>query len=234
MKGKKILSLTIGCTAFILTMVMFTQFKTIKQTDIVAIETMRETELRAELASWKSKYDETQVKLDDTNSKINEYKSQIVSEEDASELLKKELDESERLLGYTDVTGQGIIITLEDNDKSDVQKSIDTFDLISLVNELKLADAEAISINDERIVNNSDIALINDKLILVNGKRISSPYVVKAIGDMKYLESAITIKNGYLDQVKADEKQVNYTIENNIIINKFNGNMPLNYMNIKK
>ena len=87
-------------------------------------------------------------------------------------------------------SGEGIIITLEDNN----YKNIERFDLISLVNELKLAGAEAISINDERVVSNTDIALINNRIILVNSRRISSPYIVKAIGDKKYLESAITIK----------------------------------------
>lgn len=230
MKNKLILSISIGCTALILTMVMFTQFKTIEQTDIVAIETMRETELRTELASLKEKCEEIETKLEDTNSRIEEYKNQMFSDENAAELLNQEVRESEKYLGLTDVKGEGIIITLEDNSF----KNIERFDLISLVNELKLAGAEAISINDERVVANTDIAIINNRIILVNSRRISSPYIVKAIGDKKYLESAITIKGGYLDEIKASEKNINYTIEDEIIINKFAGNMPLEYVKNKK
>lgn len=230
MKEKLILSISIGCVALILTMVMFTQFKTVEQTDIVAIETMRETELRSELALWKQKYEEAETKLEDTNSKIEEYKTQMTSEQDATELLKQELTESQKFLGYTDVQGEGIIITLEDNSF----KNIERFDLISLVNELKLAGAEAISINDERIVSNTDIALINNRIILVNGRRTSGPYIVKAIGDKKYLESAITIKGGYLDEIKANEKTISYTVEENIIINKYEGDMKLEYINVNK
>ena len=162
MREKIILSVTIGCAALILTMVMFTQFKTIEQTDIVAIETMRETELRSELASWKEKYEETEKKLEDTNSKIADYQTQMASEKNSTELLEQELTESQKFLGYTDVEGEGIIITLEDNS----YKNIERFDLISLVNELKLAGAEAISINNERVVCNTDIALINNRIIL--------------------------------------------------------------------
>ena len=209
---------------------MFTQFKTVEQTDIVAIETMRETELRTELADWKAKYEEAEMKLEDTNQKIQDYKTQMSSEENATELLKQELTESQKFLGYTDVQGEGIIITLEDNDFTNIER----FDLISLVNELKLAGAEAISINDERIVSNTDIALINNRIILVNGKRTSAPYIVKAIGDKKYLESAITIKGGYLDVIKADEKTIHYTVEDTIEINKFTGTMSLDYININK
>lgn len=224
------LSISIGCVAFILSLVMFTQFKTIEQTDIIAIETMRETELRTELADCKAKYEEVQTKLEDTKSKIAEYKTQMASEEDATELLRQELKEAHKFLGYTDVEGQGIVITLEDNNF----KNIERFDLISLINELRLAGAEAICINEERIVSNTDIALINNRIILVNGRRISGPYIVKAIGDKKYLESAITIKGGYLDEIKASEKNIKYDIGDNIRINKFAGTMKLDYVNVKK
>ena len=66
MKGKITLAISIGCVAFILTMIIFTQFKTVEETDITAIETMRETELREEIASWKTKYDEVDAKLKET------------------------------------------------------------------------------------------------------------------------------------------------------------------------
>lgn len=230
MKEKVILSISIGCVAFILTMIMFTQFKTIEETDIVAIETMRETELRSELATWKEKYREVETKLEDTNRKIQEYQTQMSSDENAKELLSKELKEAQKQLGYTDVQGEGITIALEDNDF----KNIERFDLISLVNELKLAGAEAISINDERVVGNTDVALINNRIILVNGRRTSGPYIVKAIGDKKYLESAITIKGGYLDEIKANEKTIHYTVEKNIVINKYEGTMKLDYINVNK
>lgn len=229
-KANIILSISIGCVAFILCMVMFTQFKTVEQTDITAIETMRETELRSELATWKEKYEGAETTLKETNNRIEEYKTQMSSEENATELLKQELEDAQKKLGFTDVTGEGIIITLEDNES----KNIERFDLISLVNELKLAGAEAISINNERIVTNTDIALINNRIILVNGRRISGPYIVKAIGDKKYLESAITIKGGYLDEIKANEKTINYIIDENIVINQYQGEMKLEYINVKK
>ena len=77
MKGKYTMIISIGLATLILTTVMFTQFKTVEQTDITAIETMRETELRTELANWKTKYEEMEIKLTETESKIAEYQSQI-------------------------------------------------------------------------------------------------------------------------------------------------------------
>ena len=231
-KDKLILSISIGLTALVLSAVTFTQFKTVEQTDITAIETMRETELRTELASWKTKYDEIQLKLGETQAKINEYKSELSNASNASNVAKQEVKDYEKYLGYTDLEGQGIVITLQDNDL----KNIESFDLLSLVNELKLAGAEAIAINDERIVSISDITMINNRIILVNTRRISGPYIVKAIGDKKYLESAITIKGGFVDEMKANEKTISYELQDNLLVPRFNGNISLDYAknNIKE
>ncbi len=43
-------------------------------------------------------------------------------------------------------------------------------DLLQLVNELKLAGAEAISINNERVVSTTEIANVGSQFILINGK----------------------------------------------------------------
>ena len=231
-KGKVILTVSIGLTAFILVMIMFAQFKTVQETDITGIETMREAELRTELASWKSKYEEVNTKIEETEGKIEEYNNELQNNNDLTNLLQDELNEAKMYAGYTDLTGEGIIITLSDNDKSQIVAS----DLITLVNELKNAGAEAISINGERIVTTTDIIDIQYKYILINTSsneervlRIYSPFVVKAIGNQKYLESAITVKYGYIDQMKANEKSISYVLDNNVIVEKYNGNLDFKY-----
>lgn len=228
MKGKKSLMVIIGFTAFIFTMVMFTQFKTVEQTDITAIETMRETELRTELAKIKSKYDEVVLKLDETKNKINEYETQMANEQDSAKILEDELKEAQTYLGYTSVVGEGIIVTLSDS----LYRDIDSYDLITLVNELKLAGAEAISINDNRIVTTTDIVDIAYKYIMVNGRRISGPYVIKAIGNNKYLESGITLKNGYKDEMEANGINIEYETSNEIKINAYDGNIEMQYSTV--
>lgn len=213
-KGKYTMTICIGFTALILTMVMFTQFKTVEETDITAIETMRETELRTELASIKSKYEEIDEKLTETENRINEYKTELANNADSSKLLEDEVKEAEDYLGYTSLKGEGVVVTLEDNE----MKDIDYSDLLELVNELNIAGAEAISINEERIVSNTDISIVNYSFILVNSKKLSGPYIVRAIGDKKYLESAITIKGGFIDRLEADGKTIKYDLEDNIVL----------------
>ena len=134
------MAVIIGFVCVILVGVMFAQFKTVEETDITGIETAREAELQTMLSSWKTKYEEIQEKLQDTQTKIAEYEQKINSKEETSELLDEELEQTNLLVGKTNVIGDGVIITLQDNN----EKSIVASDLRTLVNELKLAGAEAI------------------------------------------------------------------------------------------
>ena len=178
-----------GLMCLVLFTVMFMQFKTIEETDITAIENMRESELRTAISEWKTKYEETNTTLEETQKSINEYKSKLDKNEEASELVDQELQESNMLLGKTDVYGEGVVVTLSDNEQQKIKAS----DLIVLINELKYGGAEAISINDIRITNDTAIAFIDNSYIIIGSEqRISSPYVVKAIGNITYLSSAVS------------------------------------------
>ena len=218
-KDKIMMSVIIGIICVILITVMFAQFKTVEETDITGIETAREAELQTMLSSWKTKYEEIEEKLTDTKSKINEYNEKIQSNQEASELLDEELEQSNLLVGKTNVQGEGIIITLKDNE----EKSIEASDLRTLINELKLAGAEAISINDKRILTMTELVDVNG-VILINEERIVSPYIVKAIGDQTYLSSAISLKtSGFIDSYTIMGKSVEMTKEKNINIMAYNG-----------
>lgn len=219
MKNKTSMAIMIGFVCIILVGVMFAQFKTVEETDITGIETARETELQTMLTSWKTKYEEMQEKLQDTQTKISEYEQKINSREETSELLDEELEQTNLLVGKTNVIGDGVIITLQDND----EKSIVGSDLRTLVNELKLAGAEAISINDKRVLNMTEIVDVNGR-ILINEDPTVSPYVVKAIGDQTYLSSALSLKNsGFVDSYTKLGKTVEMREEKNISISAYNG-----------
>ena len=217
-RDKIIISITIGIVCAILIAVMLVQFKTVDKTDITGIETAREEELQTLLSSLKTRYEEIQEKLTDTNNKIQEYKQTIETNREASELLQKELEQTNLLVGKTDVTGEGVIVTLSDNENIEIQAS----DLRTLINELKLAGAEAISINDKRILNMTEIVDVGGR-ILINEERVVSPYVVKAIGDQTYLSSALSLKTtGFTDKFKTNGKTVEMVSEKHINIGAYN------------
>lgn len=222
------MAISIFAVAIVFVAVLLVQFKTVEEVNETDIENMRETELREQLATWKSKYEETSEKLEDVNLKIAEYNEKIESNEESSELLDKELLQSQILLGTTNVTGEGIVITLEDTEEAVIQAS----DLLELVNELRDAGAEAISINGIRVLSTTDIVDIVNRYILIKPKqRISSPYVVKAIGNQTYLVSTLSIKNtGYIDAHKSSGQSIKVEKQKNVTIPKYTGTLEIKYM----
>ena len=233
-KGKITMTITIGIACFVLVLVMFMQFKIVNQTDITSIENMRETELRTQLANWKEKYEETNQKYEETVSKINEYKQTKQSNEETEKLVDEELKQVNMSLGKTDVEGPGIEVILRETDNEEISK-INADDLLVIVNALKLAGAEAISINDERIINMSDIVNINTSnsynlFVKVNGQRILAPYVVKAIGNQTYLESGLIGNGGYVDELKKQGHDISIEKIKKIKITKYNDEIKTKYM----
>lgn len=231
-KGKITVTITIGIACLALSIVMFMQFKLVNETDITSIENMREEELRTELANWKEQYDEANEQYEQKSATLQEYKEKEESDAETENLVNAELANVNLILGKTDVEGEGITITLRDssNDDGDLL-TITTDNLNTIINELKMAGAEAISVNEERIINMSDIAPINDKsLILINGQRVISPYVIKAIGDSTYLESTLVGKGGSIDELEKLGYDVAVEKSDKIKINKYNKEIDSKYM----
>lgn len=229
-KGKITMIITAGFACFVLVLVMTMQFKIVNEADVTSIENMRKSELSTELANWKTRYDEVNQQYEETLNMIEEYKNNSESNEQTSNLMDSELEQINMSLGKTDVEGEGIIININETNSEEVEK-ITSDDLLLIVNALKLAGAEAISINDERIINMSDIVYIDAAgVIRVNGERILAPYSIKAIGDSSYLESSLTGNGGVVDDMKKKGQDVTIQKENNVRISKYNGDIETKYM----
>lgn len=215
-KTKITICIVIFLMCILLVSVTLMRVKAVEETDFETESAITETELRKEISTWKSKYEKMSETLETTNQKILEYEEQIEKNEDASDLVEKELDQTNVLLGNKSVKGEGVIVTLTDKKNAKILAT----DLSEIVNELKYAGAEAISINGIRILSMTDVTDATNDLLLINGQRISSPYEVKAIGNQTYLYSTLSAKNGFIDyytnQYDIDikiEKQKNITID---------------------
>lgn len=235
-KGKISVTISIAIACFLLAMIIFMQFKIADQTQKTDIGTMKEVDLRTELSSWKKKYDETKQKYDETLKTLESYKQETSTDGKTKEKLEEELQNLELALGTTDVKGEGVIINLREKNKDELSdeeyvKSIEAEDLYCIVNYLKDAGAEAISINGERVVNTTDIVDIGEKLIKVNSKYLrDNSYVIKAIGNSSYLESSIFGKGGFAELLMSTG--INATIEksNKVEITKYNGKFETKYL----
>lgn len=227
-KDKVIISIVFGIISIFLVSLISIQFKTINQTDITSLETMQEEELRGQILELKEKNEEIQAKISENNKKINEYKETLNNNQKATELLNNELKEYEEQIGLTDVTGQGVIITLTDSKMQSYSYS----NLVDFVNELKYAGATAISINDNRIISTTEIVEISKKYILLNGdQRISSPYVIKAIGDKEKILEVFNLKDeGYIDLYKNEGYDIKIEGNDNITIYKYNKEINFEYI----
>ena len=108
------------------------------------------------------------------------------------------------LAGTTAVEGAGIEVVLDDsaipkkaNENPNLYISHDE-DLLRVLNELRAAGAEAISLNDQRIVAMSEVRCAGPT-VSVNNIRSAPPYVIKAIGAPKTLTSALRLRGGVVE-----------------------------------
>ena len=108
------------------------------------------------------------------------------------------------LAGTTAVEGAGIEVVLDDSaipKKANENPNlyiIHDEDLLRVLNELRAAGAEAISLNNQRIVAMSEVRCAGPT-VSVNNIRSAPPYVIKAIGAPKTLTSALRLRGGVVE-----------------------------------
>ncbi|MGD0621850.1 MAG: DUF881 domain-containing protein [Thermacetogeniaceae bacterium] len=110
--------------------------------------------------------------------------------------LTKESNQLEIAFGLIPVKGPGITVTIPPD------SNIVYLDLVDIINELWSSQAEAISINDQRITAWTTIYWNKEKMtITVNGADITFPCTIKAIGNPDTLEAGLRLLGGVLDNL---------------------------------
>ncbi len=170
---------------------------------------------------------------------LREKLANVSSESQLNQDLQAELRKSNLAAGLTAVTGPGIIVTLNDNPQV-LQPGEDPnaylvhdSDILSIVNEIKASGAEAISVNNQRIVAMSEIRCAGTT-ILVNWNKIGPPFVIKAIGNQQLLESGLTIKGGKLEELKTFGLQTQLARSDNIEIPAYTGALKFQFSTPKQ
>lgn len=234
MKNKNIICIVLGIMCFALTFGICVQVRTVKSSNSVVSQNYEENNLRAEVLRYKERYDNIFKDLEKAEKQLeNERKN---STENNSELEQKEeeIKQGNKMIGLTEVTGEGVIVTLSDS-KKDAASVLDPSslivhdaDVLCIINELKNAGAEAISINDQRIVPTSSI-VCGGNIIEINGEKTGAPFVIKAIGLPEQLMGALSRQNGYVDILRAASVGVDLKKSNNITIPKYTGVITYKY-----
>lgn len=171
-------------------------------------------------------------------SKYNKYESLGKNNAKLSEEMEVELDENKMNIGATEVQGDGIKVTLNDapdfvkatKELSEQQYLIHNFDVALILNEIKIAGAEAISINGIRISDTSGV--ICDGLVLqVNGQQAYAPFYIEAIGNKDALMEYMNRDSSYLKQINITRQVVAYAEqENNITMSAYGGGISKKYL----
>ena len=117
---------------------------------------------------------------------------------------KEKIVELKLKAGLLPLEGEGIIVKLEDSTRAAIVGEnpnlyvIHDEDILRVVNELRAAGAEAISINGQRLIGTSEIRCAGPTLS-VNNVRSAAPFEISAIGDKKALENSVKMRGGVKD-----------------------------------
>ena len=136
--------------------------------------------------------------------------------------------------GLTDVEGPGVMVILQDSTATNTSGEeadylIHDSDLLSVINELRDAGAQALSLNGERILATSEIRCAGS-VVLINGQRVAAPFVLYAIGDPTTLYNALTMRGGVVDVLSQWKIQVNVTMSEKLLIEKYSGSIATDYL----
>lgn len=224
---------------FIISLSVTLQVRTINTSESDILRLKKENELRDEIEQWKEVYELANTKIAEQNKKIEEYRNASAKTDDTVALIKQELDAANLLSGVSAVKGPGITVKLDDSAalekihleagyyNSNVYIIHDT-DIMSIINELKIAGAEAFSVNGQRVVANTAIRCVGP-LIQVNGINLAAPFTISAIGNPDTLVSALNLRGGIISEVKAAQIDVTIEKQNELVIPAYDRTIDYKY-----
>lgn len=172
---------------------------------VIALEVAKLTKTNADLRNEVSK-----LTVD-----LENYKNSAESRKASHDQYLSDLSRLDRINGEVAYTGKGIVV--------DVDGKLSTPQIVDLVNAIKNVGSESISVNDIRIVINSELSQFGG----------SDRYEIKVIGDDGLLKSALERKGGIIDQIST--KDIHFSVFESDRIEMPKGSVPrLLYSKIAK
>lgn len=119
--------------------------------------------------------------------------------------MSRELESLRALTGLKVMRGPGVTVALADakaQPPGSTPVVVTYQDLVSVINELWAAGAEAVSVNGQRVTAMTGFGQVGGTVV-VNLQRLNGPFVVTAIGDPATLDGALNIRGGLVDGLRA-------------------------------
>jgi uncharacterized protein YlxW (UPF0749 family) len=167
---------------------------------------------------------------------LTKYREQVTQSGGAAKILKEELSRAETIAGLTDVTGSGVVVTIKDGTNQNTNNIFyddgygivhDSY-LLTILNELRASGAEALSLNNERILATSEIRCVGPT-VSVNNTKQAAPFEIRAIGNPDTLESALKMPGGAIEQATFYGVEVSIKKSNKLLIKKYAGASTFKY-----
>lgn len=238
MKREGLHIVVIGILCFTIAASICVQYRSVLKYKIdgeVSVQSMSENKLRDQVLKEQENYNKLYVQMQLAQEQLENLRKTSASNSEEAKQLENELSEDNKLLGYTDITGKGLTITLEDSNANAKNYSNDDIihylDLLEVVNELFNAGAEAISINNQRITSTTAINC-NGNVVKINNEKISVPFIVKAIGSPEGLYSTMLRPAGYLDLMKSAGIKIKVEKKDKITVPKYTGSIQYKYLQV--
>lgn len=177
---------------------------------------------------------------DNYYAKLSKYNSNEENQTHISESIKEELNQNNLVLGKVAVYGQGIIINLNDASTENINNSfgyerelrlVHNTDIIQVINDLKNAGAEAISINGQRIMERTEV-YCSGPFIRANGVKIAVPFTIYAIGNKEVLYNYMLSNENYLKTLMIRKIRVDVEQTDEIKIPAYTGEDKKEFMKV--
>ena len=136
--------------------------------------------------------------------------------------------------GLVPLVGEGVIVRMDDSPKAAKSGEnpnpyiIHDDDLLRVINELRAAGAEAVSVNGQRLTGTSEIRCAGPTLS-VNNVRSSAPFEIRAIGDKKSLENSLKMRGGVVETLGVWGIQLDITVSDEVYIPPYRGSIRQTY-----
>ncbi len=184
----------------------------VRQTQDADLGSLRESDLVRildDLGERNDRLESEQLDLERTREQLQTDGS---ARQAAQEAAQRQVDALGILAGTAAAQGPGVRITITDPDGV-----IDAATLLGAVQELRDSGAEAMQVDDVRVVASTAFTDTDDG-VAADGTLLEAPFELLVIGDPSTIETAVRIPGGVVDDVTSDGARIAVDTEDEVLV----------------
>lgn len=160
------------------------------------------SEISDQITVEKNEIENLEILIKQKSNKLDLYNEELALNGSIAPVLSQEKEKAMLYSQSAAVTGPGVIVRLMDGERELKENEnpnvliIHDADVLHIVNDLKIAGAESIAINGQRLSSLSEMKC-SGPTITINNKTYGQPFEIHAIGPAEKLEKAVIDKDTY-------------------------------------